>query len=117
MMLKNLCILIIASFAFVLFACNTGSNGPSLTLQSFPETLAVGDTTPFLFATKKARDVQGRMETNPSYYDFELVSSDSAVALIVQHRRILGMTPGHVFITARDNNVDLSSGQYTITVK
>ena len=116
-MFKNLCILFIAIFVFTLLACNTGSSGPSLTLQSFPESLAVGDTTPFLFATKKARDVQGRMETNSSYYDFELVSSDTAVALIVQHRRILGMTPGHAFITARDNKADLSSDKYTITVK
>lgn len=66
-------------------------------------TLAVGDTSEPLSATKITTDARGREVSTKPYTSITLKSSDSSVVKVVTDRRVTALKAGSATVTAEDD--------------
>jgi hypothetical protein len=120
---RPILIALIASTAFIftfgiLTGCAESVDAESITLSDeFNGELSLGDTTEALLAVKKARNAQGRLNTDSKYPQIELVSDDESIVKVISSRRLLGVAAGETYITVRDRNSALTSPRYRVTVE
>ena len=112
-------ILLILTAALVFHCATTPEEDlPRLEIQGEKSlSLAVGDTSAQFKVERTFVDANGRQSTE-DYLRFFLVSSDSAVATIVEGQKVLAVAPGEAVIRARDERGDhiLSKNSVTMTV-
>ena len=105
--------------AALVFNCSTPPEEDLPRLEILGEkslTLAVGDTSVQFKVERTFVDLNGRQKTE-DYTRFFLVSSDSAIATIVQGQKVLAVSPGDVIIHAKAESGNLvSKNSVSVTV-
>jgi hypothetical protein len=88
----------------------------SLTVNGFPATLRVGDTTAAFTCTKQVRNSLGRMETDATYENIFWESADSAIVM-PSDRVLTGLKKGKTRVVAHDKSSRLKSDSLTLVVE
>ena len=106
-----------AFLTFGFFACSSmPSSTPSLTINTAPTTLAVGDSIATTATEKKPSGYNGQISTNTNFTVYTLVSDDATV-LGISGLKLKGIKAGTTTFSAHaTDGSGLISGKYTITV-
>jgi hypothetical protein len=100
-----------------LVACSEeATDDSSLTVNTFPSSLRIGDTTDAFTCTKQVRNELGRMKTEDSYPAIFFESGDSSVVMPLG-RRLLALKKGQTNLVAHDKNSSLKSDSLRLTVE
>lgn len=108
--------LVLGLSAFFIGCEEEAVDDSTLTLESAPSSLKVGDTSALLSCTKEARNLQGRMETTKGYTGFYLAVGDTTKAKVYGERRLIALQAGTVKFIARDKSGSLASDSMALTV-
>ena len=66
-------------------------------------TLAIGETSPLWVVSKTFLDANGKTITTNPYTSFTLVSSDTNVAAVINHKQLIAKKEGSTEVTAFDD--------------